>query len=586
MSEIQKVLFINNIDQQCGVYQFGKNVAKAIQKSQKYNIIYKECSDSKEFNIILKEIKPSCVIYNYHPSTLHWARRNAFWVTIPQVAMIHEVYQQVADAANDFVFDYHIGPDPTLLLKNPIVFKTGRIIPEYSNSFKLPEIPTIGSFGFGTNGKGFEKIIQLVQNEFDNAIIRLNIPFASIGDPNGIIAKKIASECQNIVTKEGIKLQISHDFLDENALLDFIAQNTINVFMYDKNNKRGISSVIEYALAVDRPIAISDSEMFRHLFDAPKSIVLPQTSLKEIISNGLEPLLPFKIEYTKENLVWEYERIIGEVLARGRKRGSISKFWQNGLSKTIFKNRKSKYFSWAINDEGKKVIPSYKTKNKNFIDISTDKSLIFNRILDNEAREIYKPVIEQMWEYSPEILKKKIPEANVQQAFVLDTAVKLSRKFNNPKFLAVGSYEDTAVQILKILGYDVSETDPVVNYDLHTFLTKPSQIGKKFDIIVSTSVIEHVPDDIQFCKDIALSLNPGGVAIITCDYNDQYKVGDLIPKVDCRWYTQKDIKDRIMSSIPDCKLIDEPQWDCPNPDFLLVNKYRYTFASIVFQKQS
>jgi hypothetical protein len=32
--------------------------------------------------------------------------------------------------------------------------------------------------------------------------------------------------------------------------------------------------------------------------------------------------------------------------------------------------------------------------------------------------------------------------------------------------------------------------------------------------------------------------------------------------------------------------VDEPQWDCPNPDFVYAGKYRYTFATLVFQKNS
>ena len=45
-------------------------------------------------------------------------------------------------------------------------------------------------------GKGFEKIITLVQNEFKEAKIKLNIPFARFGDNDGSQARKIAEQCR------------------------------------------------------------------------------------------------------------------------------------------------------------------------------------------------------------------------------------------------------------------------------------------------------------------------------------------------------------------------------------------------------
>ena len=85
-----------------------------------------------------------------------------------QIGIIHEITQEVADTATGYgnrliigpsqrklnsLFDFYIAADPTLLLKNPLVFKTGRLIPEYQNLISLPPVTTIGSFGFGTPKK-------------------------------------------------------------------------------------------------------------------------------------------------------------------------------------------------------------------------------------------------------------------------------------------------------------------------------------------------------------------------------------------------------------------------------------------------
>ena len=70
-------------------------------------------------------------------------------------------------------------------------------------------------------------------------------------------------------------------------------------------------------------------------------------------------------------------------------------------------------------------------------------------------------------------------------------------------------------------------------------MTKPNVKKQSFDIIISTSVIEHVEDDEKFIEDIAYLLKKGGYAILTCDFNDYYKKGDDIPDGDYRFYTKK-----------------------------------------------
>ena len=134
------------------------------------------------------------------------------------------------------------------------------------------------------------------------------------------------------------------------------------------------------------------------------------------------------------------------------------------------------------------------------------------------------------------------------------------------------------------MGFVVEEIDPVLNYYLQEYFTKPSTIKNSYDIIFSTSVIEHDPDDESFIKCIAELLAPGGVAVITCDYKDGWKVGEPKPEGNARFYTQHDLRDRLLPLMSNCQLVDEPQWDCHNPDFNYLGKYQYTFATFVVKK--
>jgi SAM-dependent methyltransferase len=217
--------------------------------------------------------------------------------------------------------------------------------------------------------------------------------------------------------------------------------------------------------------------------------------------------------------------------------------------------------------------------------VRLDGKAVFNRILDNEARTIYRPAIAKLFKLVPDLMARKIPEANVQQAFTLDTVVRFAKDIScDPKILCIGSFEDSALWGLRRLNFQVDDVDPVLNFELGEFMQRPTTVLASYDIIFSVSVIEHVQDDAEFLIQIGQLLKPGGIAVLTCDYNDQYVVGGPKPSVDWRLYTQNDFRTRLLPRIADCELMDLPQWDCLKPDFQWEG-CSYTFASLVFRKK-
>lgn len=209
----------------------------------------------------------------------------------------------------------------------------------------------------------------------------------------------------------------------------------------------------------------------------------------------------------------------------------------------------------------------------------------FNRILNNRARIEYLPIIEQMNNFVPRMMSRKIPEANIQQAFILDTVYKFIKNKSQPKILCVGSFEDTAAASLKMMGYKIEEIDPVLNYDLETYFHLSTTDKSSFNVIFATSVIEHVPDDETFISQIAELLAPGGVGILTLDYKNDYNPGDKLPQTDLRFYTKKDIVGRLLPCAKGCMLVDDPQWDDSIPDFIY-DDCHYTFATLTFKKST
>ncbi len=186
---------------------------------------------------------------------------------------------------------------------------------------------------------------------------------------------------------------------------------------------------------------------------------------------------------------------------------------------------------------------------------------------------------------APEIVAKKIPRANIQQAFVFDTVIHFAGQFMAPRVLCVGSFEDSAAASLKKAGIQFAEIDPVVNQlDLDKFSKLPTSKPETYDIVFSTSVMEHVEDDLKFLKQITELLAPGGVCVLTVDFKEGYRVGDPLIGGDYRFYTKQDLLEKV-AGLAGCDLVDPPQWDCPDPDFELCG-FKYTFATVVFRKRA
>jgi SAM-dependent methyltransferase len=188
-------------------------------------------------------------------------------------------------------------------------------------------------------------------------------------------------------------------------------------------------------------------------------------------------------------------------------------------------------------------------------------------------------------------MSRKIPEANVQQAWMLASV----RAAKAEHILCVGCFEDSAFETLlaerKALSPDrVDETtlagiDPAIpgSCSLHGFVSNPFRMEPKlFDCIFATSVLEHVDDDKEFIRDICMLLKPDGVALLTVDFKADYKPGDPLPATSKRFYTPADY-DRLGKVMEQqaCYWLDHPQLQ-GEPDFSYQG-HHYSFATMVIK---
>jgi hypothetical protein len=287
-------IFINSSEPRCGIHQYGLRLYSNIKDH--LCIDYAAVGTLDEYLEAVKGYEK--VIINYFHNLFRYLDKSIQDESIKYSYIVHE----------SFLYDVQLGTsinnDPSHVdgIPRPLAFNdTSSYPPSNLNN------PVIGSFGFGFLNKDFDKLVELVQLEFDNATIRLLMPGAFWGDPNADEARIAAERCRRRLRKPGIKLQICHDFLPDDQLLEFLKGNDLNLFLYPHNPGRGCSSVIDYALGVNRPIAISDSDMFRHIYD--DSICAYKTRLRTIIQNG--PVLNQKFRK-----LWSSDALVSSIQKR------------------------------------------------------------------------------------------------------------------------------------------------------------------------------------------------------------------------------------------------------------------------------
>lgn len=310
-----KVLFLNHKIENCGVYQYGKRVIDILLLDTEITYVYKEIDCYEEYrSILLQSPDIIAVIYNYHCSTMPWLNHSNIQRTVKNIGIPHE--------SPDYLFDIvcNIDPDEVetstrvslprpifeniqdLMLEPTVNSDINELITKYTDT----DIPIFGSFGFGFDNKGFDKIVSFVNEHYDNAIIKFVIPVAHF-DPEPYRIERMRNLCFSTNKKPGIIVMICHNFLSTNDLLKFLHSNTMNIFLYDKMMGRGISSTIDYALSVKKPLAISDSYMFRHIYT--DAICLYKNTIQQCMDNSIAHLPHFLEKYSNENLRLAFKKI-------------------------------------------------------------------------------------------------------------------------------------------------------------------------------------------------------------------------------------------------------------------------------------
>ena len=133
-----RVLFVSHPQRRCGVHEYGLNAAAVLKHSKKFDFVYAECSSAEEFEETVRRELPTAIIYNYVDVTLPGSAsgscENFPYRTSPSsMKAPSKPPMMPTPPCSTTTFAPPTSPH------NPLVFKTGRIVPAYVNRFPFPK---------------------------------------------------------------------------------------------------------------------------------------------------------------------------------------------------------------------------------------------------------------------------------------------------------------------------------------------------------------------------------------------------------------------------------------------------------------
>lgn len=302
-------LFINCAEARDSIFESGKMVFQCLLDSARYSLDYVEIDEENH----TVSAGYDFYLFNYHVVTMSWLDTKAIKTSLPgvKITVVLEVSPNdpfVYCSPDDF--DAYIVLDPTLSSSRKNVYSFPRPLEVVDNlsPYVSKEVPVIGSFGFATEGKGFEHVIDAVNKEFERAIVRINIPYASYADASRNYAEQLAEICRG-AAKNGIEVVVTHDFMSKPDLIEWCGQNTINCFLYDRNMP-GLAATTDQAISSGRPLIISKNDTFRHIEKFIKPY--PQQTLKEAIENTPKQVAEIQREWSPRKFRERFEKTLSD----------------------------------------------------------------------------------------------------------------------------------------------------------------------------------------------------------------------------------------------------------------------------------
>ena len=306
-------LFLNTAKDICSIYESGKMCYDNLIRSEMYSLDYQELN---AFNRKIS-LGYDFYIFNYHWVQMGWLDTKSI-KKLPgfKVTIVLEMSQNNPfDCVSKDDFDAYLVLDPTCKHFMSHVYAFPRPLESAENSiseYKVGGVPVIGSFGLSFQDKGFDEVVKAVNQEFDTAVVRINVPIsANITDQVVMDFKEMLA---GLNLKRDIKIELSNHYFSKSELINWCAQNTLNVFLYNRRIGNGLSATTDQAIASGRPLAISTNPTFRHIHSYIKPY--PYLSLKGSIETTIPLVNKIQKDWSPENFIRYFEMVLSENIAQ------------------------------------------------------------------------------------------------------------------------------------------------------------------------------------------------------------------------------------------------------------------------------
>lgn len=314
-----KVLFTNHGQAQCGVYQYGARTAEILQKDDRYFLFYSEIDSPDQLYSAVEQFNPDILLMNWALGTQPWLTAEVLDVVQQKkIIFYHDDFNEHLKTfrADGFVVGSQDEEDPNRPLENRY-YVIPRPIVEREIIVKPRTGPiVVGSFGTASTRKGFHVVCNRVNQEFDEAIINLHITHAHFTYDGGAMVQHVSQLCRDQITKPGIQLNITTDFISDEELALRLQQNDINIFMYTEEvpHFAGIASSLDFPVGWGGPIATNGNIMFRHVLKDYPEINVDAHSISEILDAGNKISLELREQWSNQNMRNRVLEMIQEIL--------------------------------------------------------------------------------------------------------------------------------------------------------------------------------------------------------------------------------------------------------------------------------
>jgi len=267
----------------------------------KWKVDYQECSGPID---VAGLNNYDGVIFNLHPGIGNAMHSAPFATKARQIGIYH-------DGPLVVPFDRWLFSDPSGNHYGDLRC-IGRPLPDWnSKSQSIPEDETTIVGLSGLVGAWAPIMVETVSNQIPEARIRLHLASSDHCDPAGLVANSTGIQCQSI----NKNVEVEYDFKTMDQMQVWLEGNNLNCYIRTPAPSSGISSALDLAMAVRRPLAINNHPMFRHVAATSPEICIENNNLMDIMAMGCSPTIKHRERNSRERVLGELEEAILSLFA-------------------------------------------------------------------------------------------------------------------------------------------------------------------------------------------------------------------------------------------------------------------------------